>query len=176
MSLVKRCEPAPAHHRSQGFQSTLKSPRCIENLPSWDFLSGLVVKILLLLQEPQVQSLVREVTLLHSAAKRSLSIPSDQRRSAERPRNELPHPHKSGPLMDTPQPWSLWTPVPHLGTAHTSPQTPSWFSPMTSRSVIEAEIRSDGLLSQAQAKPGGMGSHQIPTLPVLGTQTPNPLS
>ena len=46
-----------------------------------------------------------------------------------------------------------------------------------SRNVPEAVIRSGGLLFQAQAKPGEMGSHQIPTtLPVLGTQTPNPLS
>ena len=98
---MNRCEPAPAHHCSQGFQSTSKLPWCFK------------------------------------------SLPSDQQLSAELPRNKIPHPQKSGLLVDTSQPparancpepplglshsphtpwhWSLHTPETHLGTAHTSP-------------------------------------------------------
>lgn len=100
-----------------------------------------MVKTLLLLQEPQVQSLVREVTLLHGAAKKSPSLPSDQRlcrtsqarvaspsqvRSAHGHRPDLTVPSCPCACLShsphTPQPWSLWTPAspghcPHLTVA-----------------------------------------------------------
>lgn len=126
MSLVKRCESSSrAHHHSQGFQSTLKSPVCIENLlPPGTSSVVWWLRFCFCCRSLQVQSLVREVTLLHSAAKRSLSIPSDQRRSAERPRNG-----KVSLLTSQVHSWThssalvLWTSSAHPGTAHTSPDT-----------------------------------------------------
>ena len=170
-------------------------PGCFQSLPSWDFLSGPVVETLLLLQEPQVQSLVREVTLLHGVAKKSPSLPSDQQlcrtsqarvaspsqvRSAHGHHPDLTVPSCPCACLShsphTPQPWCLGTRAspghcPHL-TADTILVQPHDVQkcPCGRDQIWWAALPGSG-------PPGAMGSHQIPpTLPVLGTQTPDPLS
>ena len=139
MALVKRCEPALPHHCSQGFQSTLKSPGCFENLPSWDFLrfcfccrshrfnpwSGKLSWCTTWPKKAQV--FLQTSGSLQNVPGTSCLTLTSQVCSWTPLRPNCPE----LPLgLSVPQPSThlspgpfLWTPVPHLGTAHTSPQT-----------------------------------------------------
>lgn len=136
-----------------------------------------------------------KLTLLHGAAKKSPSLPSDQqlcRTSQARVASPSQvrsthghHPDLTVPSCPcaclshsphTPQPWCLGTRAspghcPHL-TADTILVQPHDVQkcPCGRDQIWWAALPGSG-------PPGAMGSHQIPpTLPVLGTQTPDPLS
>ena len=164
---MKRCELAPAHHCSRGFQSTLKLPGCFENLPSWDFLrfcfccrshrsnpwSG---KLSWCTTQPKKASVFLQTSgSLQNVPGTSCLTLTSQVCSWTPPRPNCPEP----PLgLSVPQPSHTSALVPFFGL-----QCLTWALPtphlrpilvQTSRNVLEAVIRSGGLLSQAQAKPG----------------------